>query len=529
MIRRLLLVSVLLAASRVAIAQPAPLPMTHADSVLRMSDELLHGAPITVEIPRQKCATELMFEAYRLRHVRGQIETQADGTINQASMVSPQGFFTIYFDSIGPNAAAPDYVQSVARTADSAYRFEIETLHYPKPPFTDADSTFHLHIVNQPNGIYGYTTPTDAPSFGSSPSGREKYRTYIVIDNDFVESTYPTHGHDAMHVTVFHEFQHVIQYGTYGIDGLQKDGYFKELTSVWMETRSHPEVKDYLQYLSSYFTTIELSLDGSITRGYSEAIWFQFLEKRFGDAMPREVWEHYSASQPDPLYAMQDALAQHGSSFCTEYMRFGNSLFFTGRRFAGSSIFPDARAFPADELVATKVQPGVPTPINLGAVVASINYFYAGFGGDTVALTVARDTNRTVISDGTITILTPTTYQAIYAYPANFCDTLAGYVRSTADVFPQPFVVRSGAADSVSILASPSGQRPVSVALDIYTMNMQLVTHIERNPEPFTGEYYVTWSGTDDAGHRVASGIYLYTIETDGVRREGKIAVIRAK
>ncbi len=507
-----------------------PRLVTHADSVQAIAEELTHKIPSGIQIHPAKCLTDLMFEAYRIRKERKlDIGTLADGTTNQTQIISPSGRFTIYYDTSGAWACTPEYAQSVARTADSAYEFEINQLGYPKPPYTDSDSTFHLHIINQPAGIYGFTSPTDNGALGLSPSGRQKMRTYFVIDNDFAEAAYPTHGSDAMHVTVFHEFQHVIQYGDYGIDKDAKDKYFQELTSVWMETRSYPNVKDYLQYLNSYFSTINLSFDGSVERGYGEAIWFQWMQVRFGDAINRQIWQQYSNAQPDPVFAMQDILAQHGSSFCTEYMRYGNDLFFTGRRYRGASLFPDARAFPVDLLKVQREDVGVATPIDFGAVVASLNFFYAGFGRDTVAVTVARDTNRSIISDGTITITGPRNYLPAYVHPESFCDTISGYSPTLAEAFPQPFIIRASSNDSLSILASRSGKAPISVELDIYSLNMDAVAHIERRPEPFTGEYYVTWSGRDDLGKLVPSGIYLYTINTDGDRRVGKLAVIHSQ
>jgi hypothetical protein len=35
------------------------------------------------------------------------------------------------------------------------------------------------------------------------------------------------------------------------------------------------------------------------------------------------------------------------------------------------------------------------------------------------------------------------------------------------------------------------------------------------------------WLGANDAGRRVASGIYIYVIEAQGERKIGKIAVIK--
>jgi flagellar hook assembly protein FlgD len=56
---------------------------------------------------------------------------------------------------------------------------------------------------------------------------------------------------------------------------------------------------------------------------------------------------------------------------------------------------------------------------------------------------------------------------------------------------------------------------------------MKLVRYIESAALPISGRYYMQWDGRDDIGKYVSSGIYIYSIEVDGERRQGKLVVVR--
>ena len=42
-----------------------------------------------------------------------------------------------------------------------------------------------------------------------------------------------------------------------------------------------------------------------------------------------------------------------------------------------------------------------------------------------------------------------------------------------------------------------------------------------------TGTHQVTWNGLDDAGNRVASGVYLYRLTAEGYTETRKLLLIR--
>ena len=68
--------------------------------------------------------------------------------------------------------------------------------------------------------------------------------------------------------------------------------------------------------------------------------------------------------------------------------------------------------------------------------------------------------------------------------------------------------------------------RPSQARLRIYDAQGRLVyTLLDERLEP--GTYSVPWSRRQDAGGRVAPGVYLYRLETDGRSASKSLVVIR--
>jgi M6 family metalloprotease-like protein len=68
--------------------------------------------------------------------------------------------------------------------------------------------------------------------------------------------------------------------------------------------------------------------------------------------------------------------------------------------------------------------------------------------------------------------------------------------------------------------------RPSKVSLKIYNAAGQLVRDLEQGQKA-SGLHRAAWDGTDDGGRRVASGVYLYRLETDGAVKSGRMAKVR--
>lgn len=511
--------------------------LSHEDSILIAFGQMkgmFRSLPV-ISSHYGKCGTELAAEAIRIQdRFSKQLKDAVilGGASLSDSIISSSGRFTIHFSKAGPDSTTTEYADSVAYYADEAYKLEIDTLGYAKPPFTSADSTWHIYLYDQgSSGIYGYTSQTTVNPFASSPSGLPLYRAYITMDNDFPAGAYKTVSLNAARITVFHEFHHVIQFGSYGDDAA--DGNFREMTSVWLEMRSSPWIPDYLQYIDRYLSHIDQSFDAVEGNGYPQCIWMQYLEKKFGEDIIKNIWQFYSDKQPDFLLAIDSILVAHGTDFCTEYKRFGTAVYYTGRNFQGASLFPDARKFNPNAIKKIQLLPN--TESTLTTLPASLHIFTCGYGKDTSVITISRSTDRAWNSNDTVISKSVLTFEAKYQFPETFCDTISLPTLVGTKIFPQPYIITSAERNNLNILASTKSYPPSSVVLNIYSLTNRLIRHIERAyvpkstlaADPFGGSWYVEWDGKDDNGMAVPSGIYYYSLLVDTERDNGKFVVIR--
>jgi hypothetical protein len=509
------------------------LPLAREDSILiafAQMKGLLRTIP-QIRNPYGKCGTPLASEAGLIQKISTPLKMAIVLSTQSLSdsLKSPSGRFTIYYDKTGANSATPEYVDSVAHFADEAFELEINELGYAKPPYTSADSTWHISLSNLGPGVYGATAKS-GNAFAKSPSGLSLFRSSITISNTF-DSGFVTRGTDAARITIFHEFHHVIQNGSYGTNFT--DDAFREMMAVWMETRSTPWVTDYLQYLPSYTLHFDEPFDHIENIGYyGQCIWMQFLAKKFGDDVLRHTWEFYSDSFPDYLLCFDSVLAKLNTNFCMEYKRFGTAVYYTGRDFQGSSLFPDARKFNADEVQKRILQPNVTTIISQ-AFDASLHIFVCGFGKDTSVIVISRSTDRAFNSDFTVTSKSVLTFQDSFQFPETFCDTISLPVLIATKIFPQPYILTSSSDQPLlNILASTNSYSPIATDLNIYALDNTLIRHIERSgvtlsADPFGGSWYVEWDGRDDTGRLVPSGVYFYHLKIDQDTDNGKFVVIR--
>ncbi|MCK4448744.1 MAG: hypothetical protein KAW56_16885, partial [Candidatus Marinimicrobia bacterium] len=135
---------------------------------------------------------------------------------NAKKYTTSEGHFKIHYTTTGYNAVdstitniynIPDWVYETGKTAERAYRILVDTLKFqPPPPDNNIDGAeIDIFIKNWGGSYYGMTYPEDEVI---STSRHYDWTSYIVIDNDYVESGYYTQGFDALHVTVAHEFFH---------------------------------------------------------------------------------------------------------------------------------------------------------------------------------------------------------------------------------------------------------------------------------------------------------------------------------
>ena len=90
-----------------------------------------------------------------------------------------------------------------------------------------------------------------------------------------------------------------------------------------------------------------------------------------------------------------------------------------------------------------------------------------------------------------------------------------------AGASPNPFTVQTEI--TYAIPAAP-GPRPVS--LSIYDARGRLISRlVDRNQS--AGIYRVSWTGTDQRGRSVASGVYFYNLTWDGQTRTARVVLLK--
>jgi hypothetical protein len=442
------------------------------------------------------------------------------------------------------------YVDSALQIANQVFSFETGTLMFAAPP---GDGTagggpeYDIYIVDFGSGLYGETMPDS--SLDTRPDGG-RWTTFISIDKDFSwVSPDSDQGLPALRVTLAHEFHHAIQIGQYGY--WQSEIYFHELTSVWMETMTFPDVPDYLNYLRSRgggFAQPSKSFtqaDGTIE--YSHGIWGIFLAARFSTEIMRLIWE--DIRQDSPLRANDVVLrrTEFQSSLRQAFAEWSLWNYFTSGRADPSRYYPRGALYPRVAAVGIDFSQGSGQgSYNATLPPLASRYYEVSASADTSCLIVANLNDATALDPQppqypyAFTLSRSANdeafepvggicfYKTLFPDPSNWKTSTAGgggsvVVSGIRDGTPFPNPFHADGTNSVSI----PGHGPAGI-VRIYDSAMRLVCESRQQPSLFlAGKTVYRWDGRRDDGRLAASGIYFFTLElSDGVLR-GKVALLR--
>jgi len=269
-----------------------------------------------------------------------------------SALVSPSGKFRIHYKITGQGAVDPtdddanghpDYVDLVAEVFDHVYNYEVEDLEYTAPPADNGidGAEFDVYIVELYSRLYGQTTPEN--EVVGKPG---TYSSYIEIDNDY--KNYPTSGADGLRVTAAHEFFHAIHMGykfTFDDEFWEKDVFFYEISSTWMEDVVYDEINDYYFYMNSFFNNINKpfdTYDGSYE--YGNCLWNHMLTKKYGTVCIRRIWENMP--QYSAIAAIDRVLASYQSNFTQELTSYSIWNYFTGERADTVDFYSEGKHYP---------------------------------------------------------------------------------------------------------------------------------------------------------------------------------------
>jgi Family of unknown function (DUF6055) len=195
------------------------------------------------------------------------------------------------------------WVKTNLRQMQRVWRLQTGRLGYRKP-LADGrrggNKKFDVYLKDIGGfGLYGYcAAETRIQRFLASG--------YCVLDNDFSASQFPSSPKKSLKVTAAHEFFHAVQYSYDAED----DRWLMEATATWMEERLADGANDNRQYLPyGQVKDPAAPLDsygGGALNQYGNWAFFEYLSKKYGTKIVRQIWEKMAADKKSPdLYSTQ--------------------------------------------------------------------------------------------------------------------------------------------------------------------------------------------------------------------------------
>ncbi|MCX6143260.1 MAG: hypothetical protein NTZ35_08575 [Ignavibacteriales bacterium] len=289
----------------------------------------------------------------------------------QKDRLSRSGRFRIHYDTTGidapslitsgPNSqkipnSVEQYIDSVGACFDFAWKLEVDTLGYLAPPsdgMQGGGPEYDVYVSQRGLGDFGLTNWDESVDLITDGT-RQTFSSFIEIDNAFFG--YRTPGLDGLRITAAHEFHHACQIGNYGIwkDTIvpNSDFYFYELSAVYMERLAYSGIHDYYFDLPAYFQRFRDSQSRALSfstytqqyPGYERSIWAQYLSKRFGRDIMRQVWTGVIS---DPvLVSTGKVLQRYGTSLESEFAQFSFWNYYTADRAQAGKYYDDAANWP---------------------------------------------------------------------------------------------------------------------------------------------------------------------------------------
>jgi len=364
-----------------------------------------------------KCGTsDLMYAYLHWNELSLQKKTAIQKILSrptrQKDRLSRTGRFRIHYDTTGFNLpfmitaglsprqipnSFEQYIDSVAASFDYAWKLEVDTLGFLAPP---SDGTqgggpeYDVYVSELGTNLFGQTLGYDDPASIITSGTRITSSTYIEIDNDFLGMRTP--GIDGLRITAAHEFHHAIQIGNYGYwtNVPNYDFYFYELSAVWMEHVAYDRIRDYYFDLPTYLQRFRDSQNRSLSfttsqyAGYERSIWAQYLSKRFGRDVMRQIW---SGIISDPvLVSTGKILQRYGASLESEFAEFSFWNYYTADRAQAGKYYDDAADWPRFAPNVSSTFGGLSSSVSSSAWPLSTQFFEFAIKGDTVTAVLAN-------------------------------------------------------------------------------------------------------------------------------------------
>tara|TARA_R110000868_G_scaffold2321_6_gene17280 strand:- start:10708 stop:12930 length:2223 start_codon:yes stop_codon:yes gene_type:complete len=199
--------------------------------------------------------------------------------------------FRIYYTLEGMDASSTEYAELVGETLQEVLDTQVSRIGWAEP-VRDEDQRYRAYIA-EADGSMGITKPVQVVFDNPNTLGvRETAaaRTLFIIDNDFEGMGKTAPIESLMRATVTHEFNHVVQFGYDGEEGLD---WLYEATASWTETTTVGADQDATDYTETDFETPQLCWTTTV-EGHDYGQWtlLQSMADSYGEGFIVRVWEN---------------------------------------------------------------------------------------------------------------------------------------------------------------------------------------------------------------------------------------------
>ncbi|MGK4000393.1 MXAN_6640 family putative metalloprotease [Sorangium sp. So ce1024] len=310
------------------------------------------------------------------------------------TFASASGSFLIHFAREGRNAVPdadvdatgiPDFVEEVAAVYDEVLVHYRDVLGF-RPPASDehlpdngGDGRFDVYLVDFA-GIGDGVFSADACGVDG---GEDRCVGFMTQENDYAGYGYPS-TRTANRILGSHELFHAVQ-AAYDND---QDTVLKEGTAVWATESFDRSLRDFEGFVDGYLANTDRSLDvplgGPVDPfSYGGALFFQFLEERYGEGTVRSLWERVedgAFGEADPVWfeQLEPLLSSRAqATFAEAFVEFATWNLLTGAAADPARSYADGAGYRG--LVPRRVS--APYSDRLRVFHASAQYFSVPPGG----------------------------------------------------------------------------------------------------------------------------------------------------
>ncbi|MBI5496180.1 MAG: hypothetical protein HY904_14250 [Deltaproteobacteria bacterium] len=292
------------------------------------------------------------------------------------------GRFRVHYTRTGRHAVTPvpadggvpPYVVNVADLYERVADFYANDLGFRRPledsAVTDGnggDGRFDVYLLD-----FAFSADGAFKLDACTTANPDICIGYMVQENDFAGYGYPSVNY-ANRVLSSHEFFHAVQAAYDEGQG----SVLSEATAVWATEKFDSSLMDFEGFLDGFLLNPDHSLDQPLPGpvdpfSYGAALFFQFLDEKYGPSVIRELWEsvengHGGVADPQWLDQMDGVLAPHSATFAEAFAEFAAWNLQTGRFDDPLHAYAHGGAYP--EVALTEVAPPHENP--------AIRVFYA--------------------------------------------------------------------------------------------------------------------------------------------------------